>query len=124
MFCGNVVYSRGLCKICHCAREKRVSQVKKAVEWLKNSPDYYEVDHIIDRKDFVLWLFSGLTELERNILSQRNGIPDGEDRTLAQVAAFFNISAERVRQQEARSYRKLRRKISKLDFKPQPKDKQ
>ncbi|MEI6437564.1 MAG: sigma-70 family RNA polymerase sigma factor [Candidatus Omnitrophota bacterium] len=45
---------------------------------------------------------------EREIISMRFGVPDGEPKTLAEIAEKMNISRERVRQLEVTILKKLR----------------
>ncbi len=49
-----------------------------------------------------------LPEREREIISMRYGIPDGEPHTLAEIAEKMNISRERVRQLEVAILKKLK----------------
>jgi RNA polymerase primary sigma factor len=49
-----------------------------------------------------------LTERERDVLELRFGLTDGQDHTLDEVSAFYNVTRERIRQIEAKALRKLR----------------
>jgi RNA polymerase primary sigma factor len=49
-----------------------------------------------------------LTERERDVLELRFGLADGQDHTLDEVSAFYNVTRERIRQIEAKALRKLR----------------
>jgi RNA polymerase primary sigma factor len=49
-----------------------------------------------------------LTERERDILTMRYGLKDDRPRTLEEVAKYFGITRERIRQIETRILRKLR----------------
>lgn len=49
-----------------------------------------------------------LTERERQVLELRFGLVDGKDHTLAEVAHYFKLTRERIRQIEAKALRKLR----------------
>ena len=49
-----------------------------------------------------------LTERERQVLSLRFGLEDGEVHTLEEVGDRFHVTRERIRQIEAKALRKLR----------------
>ncbi|HSQ39979.1 MAG TPA: sigma-70 family RNA polymerase sigma factor, partial [Anaerolineales bacterium] len=49
-----------------------------------------------------------LTERERQVLELRFGLADGQNHTLDEVSAFYNVTRERIRQIEAKALRKLR----------------
>lgn len=49
-----------------------------------------------------------LSEREREVLSLRFGLGDGNPRTLEEVGQYFNVTRERIRQIEAKALRKLR----------------
>ncbi len=49
-----------------------------------------------------------LTPREAKVLSLRFGIEDGRPRTLEEVGKEFNVTRERIRQIEAKAFRKLR----------------
>ena len=49
-----------------------------------------------------------LTEREREVLTLRFGLSDGEPRTLEEVGKYFHVTRERIRQIEAKALRKLR----------------
>jgi RNA polymerase primary sigma factor len=49
-----------------------------------------------------------LTEREREVLCLRYGLTDGQPRTLEEVARFFNVTRERIRQIEQKSLKKLK----------------
>jgi len=49
-----------------------------------------------------------LTEREKQVLILRYGLYDGQERTLEELGAIFNVTRERVRQIEAKVFRKLR----------------
>jgi RNA polymerase primary sigma factor len=60
-------------------------------------------------------ILEGLNERDREIISLRYGIPDGEPQTLAQIADKLGISRERVRQLEASILVKLRGLLNQQD---------
>jgi RNA polymerase primary sigma factor len=49
-----------------------------------------------------------LEEREREVIAMRFGFTDGQPHTLEEVARFFNLTRERIRQIEQRSLRKLK----------------
>ena len=53
-------------------------------------------------------VLSTLTGREREVISYRYGLTDGFVRTLEEVGSLFNVTRERVRQIEAKAFRKLR----------------
>jgi len=53
-------------------------------------------------------ILASLDEREREIITLRFGIVDGEERTLQEVAEHFQLTRERIRQTEARAMSKLR----------------
>lgn len=61
----------------------------------------------LNRADWT-YLFSLLTDRERQLLQLRFGLANHEVRTLQELAEAFGVSKEAVRQQEGRALRKLR----------------
>ncbi|MCD6518751.1 MAG: RNA polymerase sigma factor RpoD [Anaerolineae bacterium] len=53
-------------------------------------------------------ILASLTEREREVLSLRFGLEDGESLTLEEVGRRFGVTRERIRQIEAKALRKLR----------------
>jgi len=53
-------------------------------------------------------ILSQLSDREREVLSLRFGLADGESRTLEEVGQRFGVTRERIRQIEAKALRKLR----------------
>ena len=49
-----------------------------------------------------------LTEREREVLCLRYGLTDGQPRTLEEVARYFSVTRERIRQIEQKSLKKLK----------------
>lgn len=50
-----------------------------------------------------------LTPREAEIVDQRYGLSSGEEKTLEEVACINNVTRERIRQIEARAFRKIRK---------------
>lgn len=59
-------------------------------------------------RDSVNTVLSTLEVKERQVISMRFGIHDGDPRTLDEIGSYFGVTRERVRQIEARAIRKLR----------------
>ena len=57
--------------------------------------------------EVVTRVLRSLTERESRVLQLRYGVEDGQSRTLEQVGREFNVTRERIRQIEARAFRKL-----------------
>ncbi|MFH1085138.1 MAG: RNA polymerase sigma factor RpoD [Chloroflexota bacterium] len=53
-------------------------------------------------------ILASLSERERQVLSLRFGLDDGESHTLEEVGLHFGVTRERIRQIEAKALRKLR----------------
>lgn len=49
-----------------------------------------------------------LTEREREVICMRYGLPDGSPHTLEEVARFFQVTRERIRQIEQKGLKKLK----------------
>ena len=75
--------------------------------------NYYEkgLEEDIEAEDLrckVREILNKLSERERTVLIERYGLDDGEEKTLEQVGLKLGITRERIRQIEARAFRKLR----------------
>ena len=68
-----------------------------------------EYERVLDaiETEELLALLSGLSAREREILSARYGLEDGDEQSLRAVAGRMGLSAERVRQLEKRALGKL-----------------
>jgi len=53
-------------------------------------------------------VLDSLTEKEKEVISLRYGLEDGETKTLEEVGKMFGVTRERIRQIEAKALRKLR----------------
>lgn len=60
------------------------------------------------RRESIERALYSLTERERSVLSLRFGLEDGEEWTLDKVGVRFGVTRERIRQIEAKAFRKLR----------------
>ena len=67
-----------------------------------------------DRSSVVREILDKLTPRERMVLIDRYGLDDGEEKTLEQVGQKLGVTRERVRQIEAKAFRKLRHPLNKL----------
>jgi RNA polymerase primary sigma factor len=79
----------------HCAHEYSI-------------PDPFEVFAIKEMGIALESVLSELTEKEEQIVRMRFGIGDGANRTLEEIGQQFNLTRERIRQIEAKAFRKLR----------------
>ncbi len=70
-----------------------------------------ETDNELMREE-VRDVLNSLTEREREVLSMRFGMMDGESHTLEEVGRHFGVTRERVRQIEAKALRKLRHPLN------------
>ncbi len=76
-------------------------------------PDENTIEELVEKKGCKELLNkllnnSGLNEHEKNILLVRWGIKDGTFKTLKKVAEMYNVTRERIRQIEARAFKKIR----------------
>jgi len=62
----------------------------------------------LERKEEIIHLLELLTEREREVICVRYGLFQGNPHTLAQTAAVFKVSKERIRQIEKRAINKLK----------------
>jgi RNA polymerase sigma factor (sigma-70 family) len=70
-----------------------------------------------DRHDMIQkYLSMCLSEREVYLINSRFGLLDGVAMTLDEIAKELNLSRERVRQLEAKAFRKIRKLFSKLSI--------
>lgn len=72
----------------------------------------------IDLQEKLVEFLSSLPEREEKVLRLRFGLGDGYPRTLEEVGSVFNVTRERVRQIEAKVWRKMRNPKRAPDMKP------
>lgn len=75
----------------------------------QSDPLDVSIDRETMREEVSELLSRNLTARERDILQLRFGLSDGQQRTLDQVGRIFDLSRERIRQIQAKAFRKLRR---------------
>ena len=68
------------------------------------------------RKETIQGLLKKMGDRERDILSMRFGLKDGEIRTLDDCARRFKITRERVRQIEEACLKKLRQYVTEMEI--------
>ena len=61
-------------------------------------------------RDAILNVLNSLTPKEADIIRLRNGFDDGHPLTLEDVGAIYGVTRERIRQIEAKAFRKIRRR--------------
>ncbi len=79
------------------------------------------LDEGLDRRGLKERLASSmesLTPRENKVLAMRFGLEDDEEHSLADVATFFQVTPERVRQIEAKALRKMRNPLRSRPLKP------
>ena len=113
-----------ICEKVHCNREQAADVLTASLpnlSWediIEGKNDYsepsYPDENIIediegrDRSSVVREILDKLTPRERMVLIERYGLDDGEEKTLEQVGQKLGVTRERVRQIEAKAFRKLR----------------
>ena len=68
--------------------------------------------------EVVSHLLRTLTERESRVLQLRFGLEDGQSRTLEEVGREFGVTRERIRQIEAKAFRKLRYETRRAHIQP------
>ena len=74
----------------------------------KNVVDPMDVTTMKLFKEQIQVALSVLSDRERQVLELRYGLIDENDHTLEEVSRYFNVTRERIRQIEAKAFRKLR----------------
>lgn len=70
----------------------------------------------IDEYDKLYKALDGLKEREKDIIIERFGFKDGENKTLEEVGKKYGVTRERIRQIEAKAMKRLRYRIRKKDW--------
>ncbi len=74
---------------------------------------------MIEKNDAKNKLYSALGELkekEKDIIMQRYGLVDGQEKTLEEVGKLYGVTRERIRQIEKKAMGRLRHRIRKKDW--------
>lgn len=69
------------------------------------------VENEVFSEELIEWMTTKLTEQELDIVIRRNGLQGNEPETLEAIGIDYGVTRERIRQIEARSYKKLRKTI-------------
>lgn len=69
------------------------------------------VENEVFSEELIEWMTTKLTEQELDIVIRRNGLQGKEPETLEAIGIDYGVTRERIRQIEARSYKKLRKTI-------------
>jgi RNA polymerase primary sigma factor len=79
------------------------------IDFIKdNAPTPEQIGEKMIIRDTIEELINQLKPREAMVLKMRYGFLDGKQKTLEEVGAFFNVTRERIRQIENKSFRKLR----------------
>lgn len=85
-----------------------MSSMKDLLEDERGTPDE-RLEEVMLRKDLVS-ILDELTEREAGVIRLRFGLDGGQELTLEDIGAHFNVTRERIRQIEAKAVRKLKQK--------------
>ena len=69
------------------------------------------VENKIFNEELIEWLTTKLTERELDIVIRRNGLDGRKPETLEEIGENYSLTRERIRQIEAKAYKRLRRTI-------------
>lgn len=83
-----------------------IRTIIETIEALEPSPEEELLEQ--ERSDIIVKLLGVLNPKERFIVKKRLGLEDGIAHTLQEVGAMLHVTRERIRQLEARAYKKLR----------------
>lgn len=84
------------------------SEIEEHVVQFKIESDPDKIFFTKALKEEISKVLQGLTEREEKVLCMRFGLIDGITHTLEEVGEKFNVTRERVRQIEAKAFRKLK----------------
>jgi RNA polymerase primary sigma factor len=73
--------------------------------------------NIIEDTSIIYEVLKKLSDRERKVLILKYGLEDGVERTLEEVGKYFGVTRERIRQIEAKAFKKLRWNIKRLNKK-------
>lgn len=69
------------------------------------------VEDEVFSEELIEWMATKLTEQEHDIVIRRNGLQGTKPETLEEIGKSYSVTRERIRQIEARAYKKLRKSI-------------
>lgn len=92
--------------------EKLNSEMEITEDFEDNLIDRYETACLVNK----ILTSEDLNNLEVSVLVNRFGLKDGKIKTLSEVGSMLGCSKEYIRQIEAKTIRKIRRKYNKKDY--------
>ena len=90
-------------------------KLKEFIEVLieNNALDNARINRYESDEELVDFLFSLLTNRERNILAKIYGLTDGIEKSHEEIAEEYKVTSVRIRQIEQKAFRKMRFPIKK-----------